>query len=95
MLKTAAQLSEGYLSEKVRLVKMWVGRCILFDSDDSQFLSKVDQKVSVEDILQSPVSVNIGSNDLVLSLETLGTHSVNGTLYFRLVGCGPVSLKIG
>lgn len=56
-------------------------------------MSKVDQKVGVEDIIQSPVAVNIGSNDLALSLETLGTHSVKSALNFHLVGRGSVSLK--
>ena len=56
-------------------------------------MSKVSQKVGVEDILYSPVTVDIGCNDLTLSVKTLGAHGGKKALYFLLVGLGPVSLK--
>lgn len=93
VLKIAAQLSEGYLNQKVRSMGMCVACYILFDANDAQFLSKVDQKVGVEDILQSPIAVNVGGNDLTLSLETLGAHGVNSALNFHLVGRRSISLK--
>lgn len=59
---------------------MYAGYHILLNSNDTQFLSKVNQKVGVKDIDWSPVTVNIGGNDLALSFETLRTHGVNGAL---------------
>ena len=72
---------------------MWTICHILFDSNYAQFLSKVSQKVCFEDILGSPVAVNIGGNELVASLETLGAHGGNNALYFLLVGRGSIFLK--
>lgn len=74
-----------------------MGMCItcriLFDGNDAELLSKVDQEVRVEDILRSPVAIDIGGDDLILSPETLGAHGVKSALNFCLVGVGPVSLK--
>lgn len=66
---------------------------ILFDSNDGQLLSKVDQEVGVEDVLRSPVAVDIGGDELTLSPETLGAHGVKSTLNFHLVGRGSIFLK--
>jgi hypothetical protein len=71
----------------------WTGVCVLFDGDNTQFLNKVIQKSSVEDILWSPVPVNIGSNNLALCLETLGTHGIDKTLDFTRVRGGSISLE--
>lgn len=70
VLKIAAQLSEGYLNQ---WLDAWRRRAhyVLFNGNDAHFLSKVDQKASVEDIVRSPVAIDIGGNKLVLSLETL------------------------
>lgn len=93
VLKTTAQLSEGYLNQKVRSMGMCITCRILFDGNDAELLSKVNQEVRVEDILRSPVAIDIGGDDLILSPETLGAHGVKSALNFRLVGVGPVSLK--
>ena len=68
---------------------------ILFDGNDTQFLSKVDQKIGIENVLRSPVTVNVGSDDLALSLEARGAHGREKALDFPLVGGGSIPLKIG
>jgi hypothetical protein len=70
----AAQLSVGYLNEKVKSTETYKSRYILFDGNDTQFLSRVDQKVGIEDIFRTPVTVNVGGNYLALSLEAHGVH---------------------
>ena len=84
-LGTAAQLSAGYLNQKVREIQMWIMCHAPLDSNYAQFLSKVNQKVCVEDSLGSPGAVDIGGNELVLSLESLRAHGGDNALYFRLV----------
>ena len=72
---------------------MYPGWYILFYGNDTQFLSKGDQKVGIEDILRTPVTVNVGGNYLALSLETHGAHGREEAFDFPLVGGGSVSLK--
>jgi hypothetical protein len=89
----AAQLSVGYLHEKVKSTEMYPSWYILFDGNDTQFLGKVDQKICIEDILRIPITVNIGGNYLALSLETHGAHGREKAFDLPLVGSGSVSLK--
>ena len=89
----AAQLSVGYLNEKVKSMEMYTSWYILFDGNDTQFLSKVDQKVCIEDIFRTPVTVNVGGNYLALSPETHGAHGREEAFDFPLVGGGSVFLK--
>ena len=74
-----------------------MGMCItcrlLFDSNEGQLLSKVNQEVGIENILRSPVAVDIGGDELILCPETLGAHGIKSALNFHLVGFGSVSLK--
>ena len=93
VLKMAAQLSVGYLNNEVRSAGMSTSCRILFNGNNAQFLSKVDQKVSTEDIFWSPVTVNTGGNHLTLSLETRRTHGGEKALNFPLVGGRPISLE--
>lgn len=50
------------------------GPYVLFNGNDAYFLTEVDQKTGVEDIVRSPVAIDVGGNKLILSLETLGAH---------------------
>ena len=74
-------------------MEMCAGCRILFNTDNAHFLSKVSQKVGVEDVLYSPVTVDIGGDDLTLGVKTLGAHGGKKALYLLLVGLGPVTLK--
>ena len=68
---------------------------ILFDGNDTQFLSKVDQKVGVEDIFWGPVTIDTGGDHLTLSFQTRRTHGRKKALDFSLIRSGPIPLESG
>ena len=72
---------------------MSTGSRVLFDSNDTQFLSEVYQKVGIENILRSPVTIDIGTDELALSLEARSAHGSNKIPDFPLVVSWSISLE--
>ena len=85
MWYAAAQLSLGYLAGEVREPVRGSASSLLFDTQDTNLVHKINQNPCINNLVDGPLAIDARRDQLVLSLEALGAHCVQEAFKFSFV----------